>query len=88
MNTSTGPFPGAQDKGSGNTASIADRLEVAAAKHCNSDQGNLLGGSGSNVRAVNARAWRRTFLTISAAALVLPVSPIVAGIAAIWWWLH
>jgi hypothetical protein len=32
-------------------------------------------------------SYRRTFLAISVAALVLPLSPIVAALVAIWWWM-
>ena len=49
MNTSAGTSPGAQDKGSGNTALIAGRQEGSL--YC--DLGNLLRGSGSNARAAN-----------------------------------
>jgi hypothetical protein len=30
--------------------------------------------------------YRRTFLAISAAVLLLPISPIIAGLIAIYWW--
>jgi hypothetical protein len=49
MNTSAGTSPRAQDKGFGNTASIAGRQEASIV--C--DLGNLLRGSGSHVRAAN-----------------------------------
>ena len=33
-------------------------------------------------------SYRRSMLAIGAAVIILPLSPIVAGLVAVWWWMH
>jgi hypothetical protein len=33
-------------------------------------------------------SYRRSMLAIGAAVIILPVSPLVVALVALWWWLH